>query len=80
MERSLQVRVMKLSDLLSVARQMRGVTLRDVEVKTGISNATISQLENGKIKNPGWFTVIKIANVLDIDMKLLLQCDQNEDV
>ena len=71
---------MKLSDLLSVARQMRGVTLRDVEVKTGISNATISQLENGKIKNPGWFTVIKIANVLDIDMKLLLQCDQNEDV
>jgi len=38
-------------------KQMRttnGLTLREVEQKTGISNAYLSQLETNKIKNPSY--------------------------
>lgn len=38
-------------------RHKRGLTLRQVEEITGISNAYLSQLENGKIKKPSFDTV-----------------------
>jgi DNA-binding Xre family transcriptional regulator len=42
-------------------RNKNGFTLRDVEEKTGISNAYLSQLENGKIKRPS-FEVMETLN------------------
>ena len=38
-------------------RKTKGLTLREVEETTGISNAYLSQLETGKIKSPGYETV-----------------------
>lgn len=38
-------------------RKAKGLTLREVEKTTGISNAYLSQLETGKIKSPGYETV-----------------------
>jgi len=38
-------------------RKEKGLTLREVEKSTGISNAYLSQLETGKIKSPGYNTV-----------------------
>lgn len=38
-------------------RKAKGLTLRQVEESTGISNAYLSQLETGKIKSPGYDTV-----------------------
>jgi len=38
-------------------RKEIGMTLRQVEDKTGISNAYLSQLETGKIKNPSYRVV-----------------------
>jgi predicted transcriptional regulator len=38
-------------------RKAKGLTLRKVEDRTGISNAYLSQLETGKIKSPGYETV-----------------------
>lgn len=38
-------------------RKAKGLTLREVEKSTGISNAYLSQLETGKIKSPGYDTV-----------------------
>lgn len=38
-------------------REKSGLTLREVEEQTGISNAYLSQLENGKIKKPSYNTV-----------------------
>lgn len=35
-------------------RKAKGLTLREVEERTGISNAYLSQLETGKIKSPGY--------------------------
>jgi DNA-binding transcriptional regulator YiaG len=38
-------------------RKGRNFSLREVEERTGISNAYLSQLERGKIKSPGYETV-----------------------
>ena len=44
-------------------RLEKGLTLREVEEITGISNAYLSQLENGKIKKPSYDTVQKLNTV-----------------
>lgn len=41
-------------------RKFKRYTLRYVQEKTGISNAYLSQLENGKIKKPSYDTVRKL--------------------
>ncbi len=53
-----QIEMMLLS--LKTIRKNERLTLRDVEEKTGISNAYLSQLESGKIKNPSWEVVRKL--------------------
>lgn len=47
---------MKYPDWKNIRKAM-GLTLRQVEEKTGLSNAYLSQLENGKIKKPSHETV-----------------------
>jgi len=46
-------------------RLAKGFTLRQVEEKTGISNAYLSQLENGKIKKPSYDTIQKLNAVYE---------------
>jgi transcriptional regulator with XRE-family HTH domain len=41
--------------------------LRKVEAVTGISNVTINLIEQGKIKNPSVFNILKLAKVYNID-------------
>lgn len=48
---------MMLTDLRG-CRKNAGITLREVEKKTGISNAYLSQLETGKITNPSYKEVV----------------------
>jgi len=43
---------MKLQELLAEARRMKGVSLREVERATGISNAYLSQMETGAVAEP----------------------------
>lgn len=42
-------------------RESRGLTLRDVEKETGVSNAYLSQLESEKIKQPSPTILHKLA-------------------
>jgi hypothetical protein len=44
-------------------REAKGLTLRNVEELTGLSNAYLSLLERGKIKNPS-YKVVQILNEL----------------
>lgn len=44
-------------------RKAKGLTLRKLEEITGISNAYLSQLENGKIKSPSYNTVKKLYDL-----------------
>jgi len=45
------------------ARKRAKLTLRQVEEITGVSNAYLSQLENGKIKKPSYDVVQKLNDV-----------------
>lgn len=51
-------------------RESQGKTLRDVEKATGISNAYLSQLENGKIHRPSYNTVKLLSEYYGIKTDL----------
>jgi len=63
----------RLSHLLVDGRKRAGLTLRSVESKTGISNAYLSQLENGKIKEPSPLILHKLCQLYRISYASALQ-------
>ncbi len=58
---------------LKEARGLISMTLRQVEVATGISNAYLSQLENDKIKKPSANVLYKLSSIYKIDLNSLLR-------
>jgi len=67
---------------LKDARKNVGLTLRQVEEMTDISNAYLSQLENEKIKNPSVNILSKLSSLYKVSLKTLLSnakmIDKNE--
>ena len=55
-----------LNEFFKLARKAKGVTLREVEKQTGVSNALISQIENSHVLEPGYFTVKKLLEYYEI--------------
>lgn len=68
-------RDVKIGELIAVARECKGLTLRELEKRTGISNALLSQIETGHIKEPSWRNVVKIAKVLSLKLDRLAGCE-----
>lgn len=62
-----------LGEGLKIAREMRKLSLRDVEEATGISNAYLSQLENDKVKKPSPHFLHKLSTLYCIDYELLME-------
>lgn len=60
---------MRLGELIAIARECRGWTLRDLERASGVSNAVISQIELGRVKDPGLSTIVRIADALGLTME-----------
>lgn len=60
---------MKLGELIAIGRECKGWTLRDLERESGVSNALISQIETGKIKDPGFSTVVRICEALGVSIQ-----------
>lgn len=60
-----------LGDILKRARLRRELTLRDVEGRTGIPNAHISQIENGGIKRPDIAIVFELSSLYELDFSSL---------
>lgn len=58
--------VEKLSKELKNIRKLRKLSLREVEEKTGISNAYLSQLERGEAENPTPQKLQKLAECYDV--------------
>ena len=54
-------------------RGTKGLTLRDVERETGISNAYLSQLESSKIKQPSPIHLFKLASLYEIEYEMLME-------
>lgn len=67
---------MKIGELLRVAREIKGLSLRALENRTGIDNALISQIETGHVRSPSWKNVVKIAKVLNLKLDRLAECDE----
>lgn len=63
----------KLGQFLREARESEKVTLRFVEKQTGISNAYLSQLENGKIRQPSPLLLHKICSLYDVSYSKVMK-------
>lgn len=59
---------MILGELIGVARECKGWTLRDLEKASGVSNALICQIEKGKVRDPGFATVVRLVDALGITL------------
>jgi transcriptional regulator with XRE-family HTH domain len=55
-----------LSQFLRIARERKGLTLRAVEEAAGISNAYLSQLEGGKIRQPSPVVLHKLSQLYGV--------------
>lgn len=60
---------MRLGELFAIARECKRMTLRDLEKASGVSNALISQIETHRVKDPGFSTVVRIADALDLSIE-----------
>jgi len=63
---------LRLPDVLKRARLAAKLSLRAVEKRTGISNAYLSQLENGKTSNPSPPILAKLARAYEMSYPDLL--------
>ncbi|WP_245796464.1 helix-turn-helix domain-containing protein [Domibacillus antri] len=52
--------------LIKHFREIRNMTLKDVEMRSGVSGSYVNRLEKGERKSPGLPTVFKIADALQI--------------
>lgn len=71
--KSTDVKPSSLGEGLKTAREMRKLSLREVEDVTGISNAYLSQLENDKVKKPSPHFLHKLATAYCLDYELLME-------
>jgi transcriptional regulator with XRE-family HTH domain len=62
----------QLGGVLRLRREELGLSLRQVEDKTGISNAYLSQVENHKITQPSPSILQKLSDLYDISYSRLL--------
>ena len=62
-----------LGEKLAAARRARGWTLRDVEHRTGVHNAHLSQIEKGGIERPAPNVLWTLAQVFELDYQELLR-------
>lgn len=67
------VQTTRLGDYLRAARQVGGLSLRQVEGRTGVSNAYLSQLEGGKIKRPAPAVLQKLCDLYGVSYITSLQ-------
>lgn len=63
----------QLSELLQKSRKIKRLTLRAVEEATGISNAYLSQLENGKVQRPSPQFLAKLSALYSVDYQSVME-------
>jgi transcriptional regulator with XRE-family HTH domain len=62
-----------LGTYLRSLRSAKGLSLRDVEGKTGISNAFLSQIESGKVKEPSPVMLYKLAGLYGVPYEAMME-------
>jgi HTH-type transcriptional regulator, competence development regulator len=72
MENRYQEELSALGRKIKQVRLSKGMTQMDLEVASGITEADISRIENGK-QNIEFFTLVKLAQSLEIGIKDLFE-------
>jgi transcriptional regulator with XRE-family HTH domain len=62
-----------IGEVLRQARREAGLSARDLERLTGMSTASLSQIETGVRRDPGFRTVLRIARAIGISMEEIAQ-------
>jgi XRE family transcriptional regulator, master regulator for biofilm formation len=60
-------------------RKKRGLSLTELAERAKISKSYLSNIERNLNKNPSIQVLSKIANVLEVDLKRLLETNQNRE-
>ena len=60
---------MTLGEYIATARECKGWSQRHLEKVSGVSNPLISQIETGKVKDPGFATVVMLVDALGISLE-----------
>ncbi|MFJ5759887.1 helix-turn-helix domain-containing protein [Neobacillus sp. NPDC093182] len=60
-------------------RMKKGFTLSELAVRAGISKSYLSNIERNLNQNPSIQVIRKIANVLDVDLKVLVRTGLTEE-
>ena len=63
----------KLGQYLRALRDAKALSLRQVEGKKGISNAFVSQMESGKVKQPSPVILYKLAELYGVPYESLME-------
>lgn len=63
---------MAFGERLRAVREQQGLTLAQVAVRTGVSEATVQRYESGEIKNPPQARVSALAQVLGVSEATLM--------
>jgi transcriptional regulator with XRE-family HTH domain len=69
----MNARVDRLGQILADARRRRKLTLRAVEEAVGISNAYLSQLENGRVRSPSPVVLHKLSGLYKVPYATVMQ-------
>lgn len=67
---------MKTGELLALCRELKGLSLRDVEKATGLSNAYISQIETGK-NGIGFNNAVRLCDFYGLSLEKLASTVRN---
>jgi transcriptional regulator with XRE-family HTH domain len=62
-----------LGEVLKRARAHLGFSLRQVEQRSGVSNAHLSQIERGSIKRPDLALLVQLAELYKLDYRLIAE-------
>ena len=61
----------KFGENLKSVREFLGLTLKDLSIKSGLTEACISQVETGK-REPKLSTIVKLLNALNVKFERLM--------
>jgi transcriptional regulator with XRE-family HTH domain len=56
----------RLADQLRSLRERAGLSQEQLAVRAAVSVATVSKIETGAVREPGYFTVVAMLGVLEI--------------
>ena len=70
LEKRYNQEITRLGDRLRKLREQKKLTQLDMEINSGINRTEISRIENGQ-KNIEFFTIVKLAIALDVEIEEL---------